>query len=327
MKFSSNRRLFLQSSGSLLISGISTALYGSVYPDRPIRFVVPYPPGGGTDVIARIIQGPLSDYLNTQIFIDNRGGAGGTIGTELVAKSLPDGYTVLFTLSSHTINPAIFSNLKFDTETDFLPVSLVASLPQVLVSNHSFPANTIQDVVTLAKKNPGAIMYGSVGNGTPGHLAGEMMALKAKIKMTHVPYRGGGPAVADLLANHIGLLWVSIPAVSAHINSGKLRPLAVSTSNRALSFPNIPTMAESGFIDFNVDSWYAMFAPAGTPKSIINRLNQGVSFVCSRPEIKEKLLKQGAESIGSTTEELNNTVKIEILKWKKLVRTVDIKID
>jgi len=206
------------------------------WPTKPIKFIVPYPPGGGTDVIARIMQEPMGQALGQQIIIDNRGGAGGSIGTDIAAKSPADGYTVLFTLSSHTINPAIYPKLAFDTEKDFLPVSLVASLPQILVANPDFPAKTVKEVIDMAKAKPDSISYASVGNGSPGHLAGAMMAGSASVSMTHIPYRGGGPAVTDVMAGQVPLLWVSIPAAANYVKAGKLRALAVSTVKRSPIF-------------------------------------------------------------------------------------------
>lgn len=331
MDFSNSRRRILQSATSA--AALSTVpgaglMAQSAYPNRPIRMVVPYPPGGGTDVIARIVQPRLIESLGgMQVVIDNRGGAGGAIGTEAVAKSAPDGYTVLFTLSSHTINAAMLPKLGFNTEYDFSPVSLVASLPQILVSNPDYPAKTPQEIVALAKSKPGSVMFASVGNGTPGHLAGEMMALNAGVQMIHVPYRGGGPAVTDVMAGQIGLLWVSIPAAAAFVKSGKLRAIAVSTTKRAAGFPNVPTMAESGFPGFEVDSWYAMFVPSRTPQPIIERLHKAAVFACAQADVKEKFLQQGAEAVGSTPAELDKIVKAEISKWRKLIKEANIKPD
>jgi tripartite-type tricarboxylate transporter receptor subunit TctC len=327
-------KLVQLSSASLVASVILlTANFGfaqssaipSTYPNKPIKFVVPYPPGGGTDVIARIVQEPLSQELGAQIVIDNRGGAGGSIGTDIVSKSPNDGYTVLFTLSSHMINPAIYPKLSFNTEKDFLPVATVASLPQILVANNDFPAKTVKDIVALAKAKPDSISYASVGNGSPGHLAGAMMASAAGIKMTHIPYRGGGPAVTDVMAGQVPLLWVSIPAAANFIKAGKLKALAVSTLKRTPVFPDVPTMAELGFKDFEVDSWYAMFVPAGTSKSIIDRLNQAANKVLSNSSVKEKLLAQGAEAVGGTPEALGKVVSAEIPKWTKVVKEANIK--
>jgi len=303
----------------------STGALAQAWPTKPIKFVVPYPPGGGTDVIARIVQEPMSQALGQQIIIDNRGGAGGSIGTDAVAKSPADGYTVLFTLSSHTINPAIYPKLAFNTEKDFLPVSLVASLPQILVANPDFPAKTVKEAIELARLKPDTIAFASVGNGSPGHLAGAMMATAANVKMTHIPYRGGGPAVTDVMAGQVPLLWVSIPAATQYIKTGKLRALAVSTTKRSVIFPDVPTMAESGFKDFEVDSWYAMFVPAGTPKPIIDTLYNAVVKVLAQPSTKEKLIAQGAEAVGSTPAQLGVIVKTELAKWAKVAKESGIK--
>jgi len=303
----------------------STGALAQAWPNKPIKFVVPYPPGGGTDVIARIVQEPMSQALGQQIIIDNRGGAGGSIGTDAVAKSPADGYTVLFTLSSHTINPAIYPKLAFNTEKDFLPVSLVASLPQILVANPDFPAKTVKEAIELARLKPDTIAFASVGNGSPGHLAGAMMATAANVKMTHIPYRGGGPAVTDVMAGQVPLLWVSIPAATQYIKTGKLRALAVSTTKRSVIFPDVPTMAESGFKDFEVDSWYAMFVPAGTPKPIIDTLYNAVVKVLAQPSTKEKLIAQGAEAVGSTPAQLGVIVKTELAKWAKVAKESGIK--
>ncbi len=312
---------------SISIFGLifSAGAWAQAWPTKPIKFVVPYPPGGGTDVIARIVQEPMSQALGQQIIIDNRGGAGGSIGTDAVAKSPADGYTVLFTLSSHTINPAIYPKLAFNTEKDFLPVSLVASLPQILVANPDFPAKTVKEAIELARLKPDTIAFASVGTGSPGHLAGAMMATAANVKMTHIPYRGGGPAVTDVMAGQVPLLWVSIPAATQYIKAGKLRALAVSTTKRSVIFPDVPTMAESGFKDFEVDSWYAMFVPAGTPKPIIDTLYNAVVKVLAQPAVKEKLLAQGAEAVGSTPAQLGVIVKTELVKWAKVAKESGIK--
>ena len=311
------------------LSGVSIAglAYAQSWPTKQIKFIVPYPPGGGTDVIARIVQEPLSKELGQQVIIDNRGGAGGSIGSALAAQSPSDGYTVLFTLSSHTINPAIYTKLPFDTEKDFSSVVTVASLPQILVANPNFPAKTVKEVIEMAKAKPGSISYASVGNGSPGHLAGAMMATDAGVEMTHIPYRGGGPAVTDVIAGQVPLLWVSIPAAAQFVKTGKLRALAVSTVKRSAVFPDVPTMVESGFKGFEVDSWYAMFVPAKTPQTIIDRLNKATVNVLAQPEVKEKLLGQGAEAVGDSPAQLSGVVKKEIAKWKQFVKSANIKVD
>jgi tripartite-type tricarboxylate transporter receptor subunit TctC len=317
-------------SGALVcLSGVSIAglAQAQSWPTKPIKLIVPYPPGGGTDVIARIVQEPLAKELGQQVIIDNRGGAGGSIGSALAAQSPSDGYTVLFTLSSHTINPAIYTKLPFDTEKDFSSVVTVASLPQILVANPNFPAKTVKEVIEMAKAKPGSISYASVGNGSPGHLAGAMMATDAGVDMTHIPYRGGGPAVTDVMAGQVPLLWVSIPAAAQFVKAGKLRALAVSTVKRSAVFPDVPTMVESGFKGFEVDSWYAMFVPAKTPQAIIDRINKAAVNVLAQPEVKERLLGQGAEAVGDTPAQLSGVVKKEIAKWKQVVKSANIKVD
>jgi len=309
------------------ISGGAAAADPASYPDRPIRVVVPYPPGGGTDVIARIVQEKLRQHLGQTIVIDNRGGAAGSIGTEVVAKAEPDGYTVLFTLNSHTINPAIYSKLPFDTEKDFAPVAMVASLPQILVANPKFAPASVKEVVALAKSQPDSLPYASVGNGSPGHLAGELFKLRTGTKLTHVPYRGGGPAVIDVMGGQVPLLWVSIPAAANYVKQGKLKPLAVSTAKRSRAFPDVPTIQESGIPDFEVDSWYAVFMPAGTPKAIIAKWNAAINAAVKDPDIQEKLLQQGSEGVGGTPEALGKAVTMELVKWKKLAADANIKVD
>ncbi|MCC2597235.1 tripartite tricarboxylate transporter substrate binding protein [Pusillimonas sp. MFBS29] len=297
------------------------------WPDRPIRMVVPYPPGGGTDIIARIMQEDLSKQLGQTVVIENRGGAAGMIGTEAVARADPDGYTVLFTLSSHTINPAIYKKLNFDTAKDFAPVSMVASLPQILVANKQFSANNVAELLEQARAKPGEISYGSVGNGSPSHIAGELLGLRTNTKMQHIPYRGGGPGINDVLGNQIPLLWVSIPAAAGFVKTGQLKALAVSTAKRSPMFPDVPTIQESGVPDFEVDSWYAMFVPSTTPQPVIDRLAKAVSVTVQKPEIKEKLLGQGAEAVGSTSAELNEVVTTELTKWASLAKEAHIQIN
>lgn len=299
----------------------------SIYPDKPIRFVVPYPPGGGTDVIARIVQTRLSAALGQNVLIDNRGGAGGSLGTELVARAAPDGYTVLFTLSSHTINPAIFPKLTFNTIKDFEPVGTVASLPQILVANNALPVRNAAELIALAKAKPDSLSFASVGNGSPGHLAGELFNLRAETKITHIPYRGGGPAMTDLIGGQVQLLWVSIPAAAQFVKAGKIKALAVSTVKRSAAFPDVPTMQEAAIADFEVDSWYAMLVPAKTPKPIIDKLNRAINTVLAEAPIRAQLLEQGSEPVGGTPEELGKVIAEEIPRWIKLVKVAKIKVE
>ncbi len=312
-----------------MLGAVSTgsAIAQAAYPDKPVRFVVPYPPGGGTDVIARIVQDRFQALLGQPIIIDNKGGAGGSVGSELAARAAPDGYTVLFTLSSHTINPAIYPKLSFDTIKDFESIGTVASLPQILVANPQVPANTVAELVALAKAKPELLAYASVGNGSPGHLAGELFKLRTGTQMTHIPYRGGGPAVTDVISGQVPLLWVSIPAAAQFVKAGKLKALAVSTLKRSAGFPDVPTVQETGVPDFEVDSWYAMFVPARTPQPVIDRLNRTLNTIVAEPGIRDKLLAQGAEGVGGTPQTLTRIVAAEIPKWAKLAKDANIKAD
>jgi tripartite-type tricarboxylate transporter receptor subunit TctC len=249
------------------------------------------------------------------------------VGTEIVAKAPADGYTVLFTLSSHTINPAIYAKVTFDTARDFEPVGTVASLPQILVANTQFPANTVAEIINLAKAKPGTLAYASVGNGSPGHLAGELMKLRTGLQMTHIPYRGGGPAVTDVLGGQVPLLWVSIPAAAQHVKNGKLKAIAVSTVKRSTAFPEVPTMQEAGVSDFEVDSWYAMFVPAKTPRPVVDKLNKVLNDIVRDGDIRAKLLDQGSEGVGGTPEELGKVVSTELVKWARLAKDANIKVE
>lgn len=316
------RRLLCLVATAAAVLPLQTLAQGA-YPDKPVRFVVPFPPGGGTDVIARIVQGKLQAQLGQTVVIENRGGGGGSLGTDVVAKAPADGYTVLFTLSSHTINPAIFPKLPFDTERDFESVGIVASLPQILVVLPSFEANTVKELIALAKKKP--LQFASVGIGSPSHLAGELFNLRTGLSITHIPYRGGGPAVIDVMGGQVPMLWVSIPAAAQFVKTGKLKALAVSTVKRSAAFPDVPTMQEAGVADFEVDSWYAMFVPAKTPKPIIERLNKALNATVADPEVREKLLAQGSEAVGGNPDLLTRTVKAELGKWAKLAKDANIK--
>jgi tripartite-type tricarboxylate transporter receptor subunit TctC len=320
------RRLAIAASTTLALAAAAphAALAQANWPEQPVHFIVPYPPGGGTDVIARIVQERFQRELGQPIIIDNRGGAAGSLGTDLAAKSAPDGYTVLFTLSSHTINPAFYPKLPFDTVKDFRPVGMVASLPQILVANLAFPPNNIAELTALAKAKPGVLSFASVGNGSPGQLAGELYKLRTGTQLTHVPYRGVGPAMNDLLGGQVPLLWVSIPAAAQFVKTGKVKALAVSTVKRSAAFPDVPTMQEAGVPDFNVDSWYAMFVPAKTPQPIVEKLNKALNAIVREPQIREKLLQQGAEGVGGTPEALGKVVDSELPRWAKLVKDANI---
>jgi tripartite-type tricarboxylate transporter receptor subunit TctC len=280
------------------------------YPNRPIRFIVPYPPGGGTDVVARVMNEALAADLGQPIIIDNRGGAAGNVGTDLAAKAPADGYHILFTLSSHTINPKLYDKLPFDVERDFVPVSLAAMIPQILVVHPSVPANNVKELIALAKANPGKLNYASVGTGSPGHIAGELFKIKTGVDIVHIPYKGGGPAVIDTIGGQV-----------------QLKAIAVASAQRSVAAPDVPTIAESGVPDYAVESWYGAFAPAKTPPAAVARLNAAFTKVLQNREVKEKLLAQGAEATSSTQAELDRVVKDELVKWDLVIKTAKIRPD
>jgi tripartite-type tricarboxylate transporter receptor subunit TctC len=310
--------------GLLMSAGVGAQDAAKDYPNHSIRFLVPYPPAGGTDIVARLVADPLAKVLGQPIYIENRGGAAGNLGTDLVAKAAADGYTVLFTLSSHTINPKLYDKLPFDVEKDFIPISLAAMIPQVMVANPSLPVNNIKELIAYAKANPGKLNFASVGTGSPGHIAGELFKLKTGIDMVHVPYKGGGPAVTDTLGGQVQLLIVSLPAAMQYVKAGKLRALAVTSDQRSVAAPDIPTIAEQG-VDCIVNSWYGALVPAKTPPAIVAKLQAGFEKVLATPELQQKLLAQGAEAKASTSAEFSRLIKDELGKWDYVIREAKIK--
>jgi tripartite-type tricarboxylate transporter receptor subunit TctC len=307
--------------GLLLILLASCAGLAQAWPTKPVTFIVPYPPGGGTDIIARIVQEPIARQIGQPIVIENRGGAGGSVGTAVAARAAPDGHTLLFTLSSHSINPAIYDKLPFDTERDFRPISMICSLPQIFAAHPAAPYKTFAELVRFIKANPGKVDYGSVGVGSPSHIAAELLKMRLNGYMVHIPYRGGGPAVAAAMAGDVPLIVVSIPAAMSQVRTGRLRPLAVSTLKRTSILPDVPTVAEAtGLADYEVDSWYAMFAPAKVPDDVVAVLNKAIAAAVAQPEVRAKLLEQGAEGTSSTPERLGAMVSREIAQWRALVK-------
>ena len=305
----------------------TTSALSQQYPVKPIRFIVTFPPGGTVDITARIVQPRLSESFGQPIVIDNRGGAGGVVGTEMAAKSAPDGYTFLFTLSSHTINPLLYK-LRYDVERDFAPVSLLVSVPQLIAAHPNAPAKTLRELVAAAKERPGVYSYASPGTGTPGHIAAELLKQRTGINIVHVPYKGGGPAVADTIAGQIPFLFLTAPAALSFTRSGKLRALAVTTRNRTPTAPEIPTVAqELNLPDYEVDSWVAIFAPAKTPAAIVARMQKEVARAVHLPEVKQKLLDQGADPVGSSQEELGRVVETELKSWAAVIRNSGIKVE
>ena len=300
----------------------SAAAAGPVYPSKPIRIIVTYAPGGSTDVVARLLANPLTEILGRQIVIDNRGGAGGIIGTEIVARAVPDGYTLLFgTSAGLTINPLLQRKLPYLVERDFAPISLVVVNPQVLVAYPGLAANTIVELIKLARSRPGQINYASPGVGSPNHMGMELLKAMTGIDLVHVPYKGGAPASTDLIAGQVSLLFNSIPSVLQHMRSGRLKALAVGSAVRSPAIPEIPTVAEAGVPGFEYATWYGLFAPAGTPREIIARLNAAAGKALLAPELALPLRAQGSEPRPTTPEELARFMRVEHSRWERVVKT------
>nr|WP_316640273.1 tripartite tricarboxylate transporter substrate binding protein [uncultured Roseateles sp.] len=298
------------------------------WPNKPIRWIVPFPPGGAMDAIARILGEKAGKTLGQTFVIENRAGAGGNIGADAVAKSPADGYTIMITSIGMATNKPLYNKLTYDPIKDFAPVSLLAVVPNVLVTNSTQPnIKTVADVIAAARKEPGKLTYASAGNGTSIHLAGEMFTSLAKLDMMHIPYKGSGPAVSDLLGGQVNYMFDSITSARNHIQSGKLRALAVTTAKRSKSLPNVPTMAEAGVTGYDVSPWFAVFAPAGTPKPIIAKLNKVLLDTMKQPDVIERLDAIGAEPVGSTPEALASHLARESAMWTQLITDRNIKLD
>jgi tripartite-type tricarboxylate transporter receptor subunit TctC len=297
------------------------------YPSKPIRWIVPWPPGGGADVLSRMLSPKLSEALKQQIVIDNRGGAAGNIGAEAAAKSPPDGHTIVFAYSgTHAINPSIYSRMPFK-ESDFAPIILLSSVPQVLVVHPSLPVKSVKELVTLAKKRPGQLTYGSSGNGAFNHLTGALFANMAKIDIVHVPYKGGGPAAVALLSGEITMILGEPASIVGFVKAGKVRALAVTGEKRALGMPELPTMAEAGISGYAATSWNGMLAPAGVPAPIIKRLNEEFNRIISDPEMKKRMLGSGYEPVGGSPGKFGEHIHAEIAKWAPVVKATGVRVD
>ena len=294
------------------------ALAQADYPAKPIRIVVPVAPGGGTDYTARLIAEKLAPVLGQPVIVENRPGASGNVGVQAVATAPADGYTLVMPITSFPINPSL-QKLPFDTVKDFTPVVLAGVLPLLLVVNDQVPAKNVSELIMLVKERPQAINYANSGNGTTAHLAGELFNRMAGVKMVSVNYKGGGPAVTDLLGGHVQVYFATIPSVLQHVDAGKLRALAVTSTSRLPELPNVPTVAESGLPGFDVTAWFGLFAPAGTPKPIVGRLNREIVKILATPEVKEKMAVHGMRPGGGTPESLAAFLVAEIDKWGKVV--------
>ncbi len=306
-----------------LMPGAASA---QTYPSKPIALVVPFSPGSTTDILGRILAGKLSDNIGQRVIVDNRSGAGGNIGTEYVARAAPDGHTiVLGTVSTHAINASVYSKLPYDPIKDFAPIIEFGAVPQVLVVNASLPIKSVQDLIEYARGRPGRVTYGSAGNGTTNHLSGALLGAREKLQMVHVPYRGGAQAITDLLANEIVFMFYPYAALLPHIRTGALR--ALGTTARIAALPDVPTLAEAKLADFEINAWFGVFAPAGTPKPIVDRLNAEMARIITDPAVQERLIQQGIDPVHGSPEDLAALQKTDLVKWRIAVEAAGAKLD
>jgi len=312
----------------IAIGAIAPVAAQGAYPTKPVRLVVPFPAGGTTDILARAVAQKLSETWGQQVIVDNRPGAGGNIGSELVAKSPPDGYTLLMgTVGTHAINPSLYAKMPYDHVKDFVPVILVAGVPNVLVVNPSLPVNSVQELIAYAKANPNKLNFASSGNGTSIHLSGELFKTMTGVQMTHVPYKGSAPALTDLIGGQVQLMFDNLPSSLQFIKAGKLRALAVTSLARSSTLPELPTLAESGLPGFEASSWFGVLAPAGTPNDIVKKLNGEIAAWLASPDAKEKLAAQGAIAAGGTPDTFVTHIAAESAKWAKVVKASGAHVD
>jgi len=309
----------------VLLSLLLIAVAGGVsaqaqYPVKPMRMIIPYPPGGGTDILGRPIAKLLGDKLGQQVLIDNRGGASGMVGAEIAARSAADGYTILMSTSGEVaLNVALYPKMSYDPVRDFLPVTQIGVSPLVLVAHPSLPVKNVHDYVALAKKQPGSISYSSIGSGSAQHMAGEWLRLLAGIDIIHVPYKGGGPQMTDLLGGHSPSGFLALPAAAPSIKNGRVRAVGMTSAKRSSAFPDVPTFAESGMPGFDVSQWWAILVPRGTPNDIVAKLHTEISAIVKNAEMKGRMADLGVDPVGGTPEQLGELMRTEIAKFRKIV--------
>jgi tripartite-type tricarboxylate transporter receptor subunit TctC len=308
---------------------LPTAALAQPYPGKPVTVIVPYPPGGATDIIGRVLAQKLSERLGQQFVVDNRSGAGGNIGAQAVASAKADGYTLLMgALTSHSINATLQKDTaRFNLEKDFAPIAIVGSVPLVLVVHPSVPAKNVKEYIALARAKPGEMTFASAGNGSPQHLTGEQFKLATKTDMVHVPYKGSGPAMTDLMGGQVKSMIETVPAAVSYIKTGKIRPLMVTTRSRVESLPEVPTAAEAGMPGFEASSMFGMAAPAGTPKPVVDRLNAELGRILQLPDVKAKLLEQGVYATHTTPEQAGKRIHDEVALWARVIKDANVKVE
>ncbi|MBX9812330.1 MAG: tripartite tricarboxylate transporter substrate binding protein [Burkholderiales bacterium] len=323
MRTSHSVLLLVLLAGLFAINGLAQE-----YPTKPVRLIIPFAPGGSNDILGRLIGAKLSETLGQQVVIDNRPGAGGSIGVELAARSAPDGYTlVIGHIGTLAVNPTLYRRLPYNPLKDFQPISMLAKVANIMVVHPSVPVKSVKELIALAKAKPGSLVYGSGGNGGAGHLATEYFKLMAKIDMVHVPYKGTGPAIVDLMAGQTHLVFAGIPGIIAQVRAERLRALGVSTSKRLAVFPDVPTIAEAGVPGYEATQWYGVLAPAGTPKAVVARLNKEIVSALQTAPMQERLAADGSEPLASTPEEFFAFIKSEIARWAPVIKAAGIRVD
>ena len=317
----------LKLSLSILVLIFAATANAQPFPTKPIKIIVPFPAGGTVDFFARVISTKLSDALGQSVLVENRAGAGGNIAAEAVAKAAPDGYTLLMGSEIIAINTSLYSKIGYDPVKDLAPITLVGTVPNILIVHPGLPVNSVNELIALAKKTPGKISFASTGQGTSTHLSSELFKLMANVDMLHVPYKGGPPAIADLISGQVNMMFINMPTGISHVRSGKAKIIAVSSIKRVSQLPDVPTVDQAGVKGFETSAWSGLYAPAGTPADIINRLNVEVVKILKQPGVKEQLMAQGAEPVGDSPEEFSRFTLAEISKWAKIIKISGAKVD
>lgn len=322
------RKLFLAAAAAALAAGVAAPVQAQEYPTKPIRLIVPFPPGGTTDIVGRLVADKLGAELGQPIVVENRAGAGGSIGSGAIASAAPDGYTLgIATVSTHGINPAIYTNLSFDAIKDFQPITNLAAVPNVMSAHPSVPAEDMASFIALAKQDPGKITYASAGNGSVSHMMGELFKMASGTGLLHVPYRGVGPALNDTLAGQVNVLFDNLPSSLPHIQAGKLRALAVAAPERVAALPDVPTFAEVGLAEVNDSSWFGLVAPAGIPEAVLSKVHKAAVTVLADPVVKERLAQLGAAPVGNSPEEYAKQIADTIARNAAIAKQANIKVD